>query len=179
MKKNNKGFFLAETLIVISLVTLVLAFVYPNLSKLYDTFKLKTNYYDQIQDLQALKTLDYVYNGMIEDACEIFNNLEENNKIVLEFNDAFTDDGLSFSYFSVNNEMKLSNLYISSYMIKNTSESADNIKEDYGLNAYIKRIRLNKATGNCRLIGKFKVMVDGEEEYRYASIEHIEKDPSS
>ena len=179
MKKNNKGFFLAETLIVISLVTLILAFVYPNLSKLYDTFKLKTNYYDQIQDLQALKTLDYVYNRNIQTACEIFNSLDENNTIVLEFNDAFTDDGLSFSYFSVNNEMKLSNLYISSYMIKNTTGSDDNIKEDYVLNAYIKRIRLNKATGNCRLIGKFKVMVDGVEEYRYASIEHIKVEPSS
>ena len=179
MKKNNKGFFLAETLIVISLVTLILAFVYPNLSKLYDTFKLKTNYYDQIQDLQALKTLDYVYNGEIDSICNSFKESGNFDIKVLDFQEAFKSYGNNFPYASVNNEMKLSNLYISSYMIKNTSGSVDNIKEDYGLNAYIKRIRLNKVTGNCRLIGKFKVMVDGVEEYRYASIEHINIDPSS
>ena len=176
MKKNNKGFFLAETLIVISLVTLILAFVYPNLSKLYETFVLKTNYYDQIQDIQALKTLDYVYNDNIEEACVIFNE-KYNNQTVLEFNDAFATEGKAFAYASTDYDMKLEKLYISSYMIKNTNSSADDIKNDYGLNRYIKRIRLNKPIGNCRLIGKFKV--DGAEEYRYASIEHTLVEPTS
>ena len=55
MKKNNKGFFLAETIVVIALVTTVMAFVYPNVSKLNENYKNRTKYYDQTEDLYVLK----------------------------------------------------------------------------------------------------------------------------
>ena len=51
MKKNNKGFFLVEAIVVITLVTSVLAFVYPSLSNIYDTFNNQAKYYDQTKDL--------------------------------------------------------------------------------------------------------------------------------
>ena len=57
MKKNNKGFFLAETIVVIALVTTVMAFVYPNVTKLYDNYVNRTKYYDQTEDLYTLKIL--------------------------------------------------------------------------------------------------------------------------
>lgn len=57
MKKNNKGFFLAETIVVIALVTTVMAFLYPNVVKLYDNYKNRTFYYDQTEDLYTLKVL--------------------------------------------------------------------------------------------------------------------------
>ncbi len=63
MKKNNKGFFLAETIVIVALVTTVMAFVYPNVSKLYTTYKNRTNYYDQPEDLYAMKALaDFIEN---------------------------------------------------------------------------------------------------------------------
>ena len=55
MKKSNKGFFLAETIVVIALVTTVMAFVYPNVSKLNENYKNRTKYYDQTEDLYVLK----------------------------------------------------------------------------------------------------------------------------
>lgn len=55
MKKNNKGFFLAETIVVIALVTTVMAFVYPNVSKLNENYNNRTKYYDQTEDLYVLK----------------------------------------------------------------------------------------------------------------------------
>ena len=61
MKKNNKGFFLAETIVVIALVTTVMAFVYPNVSKLNENYKNRTKYYDQTEDLYALEA---VYDSM-------------------------------------------------------------------------------------------------------------------
>ena len=36
---NNKGFFLAETIVIIALVTTIMAFVYPNVSKLFENYK--------------------------------------------------------------------------------------------------------------------------------------------
>ena len=57
MKKNNKGFFLAETIVVIALVTTVMAFVYPNVSKINENYNNRTKYYDQTEDLYALKAI--------------------------------------------------------------------------------------------------------------------------
>lgn len=68
MKKNSKGFFLAEAIVVIALVTTVMAFVYPNISKLYDTYKNRTMYYDQTEDLYALRAIyDYYSSFEITD----------------------------------------------------------------------------------------------------------------
>ncbi len=161
MKNNNKGFFLAETLIVISLVTLILAFVYPNLSKLYETFKLKTNYYDQTQDIQALKSIDFVYNSNINSVCYTLVGGEYKRKESLGFNDASRIISIDIG------NMNLEELYITPYEITSPDEAH---KSDYGLTRYIKRIRKNKlAPSSCRLIGKFK---DNSGEYRYASVEH-------
>ena len=177
MKRNNKGFFLAETLIVISLVTLILAFVYPNLSKLYETFVLKTNYYDQVQDIQALKSIDFVFNSNIEAACYHLEDGEykaiEKDKLV-SLRSTISIDGL--------NNMNLEELYITNY----DTSSSDDI-DDYSFTRYLKRIRKNKLLPNaCRLIGKFRDSdeyddIDGSYvgEYRFASVEHgiaIEQD---
>ena len=66
MKKNNKGFFLAETIVVIALVTTVMAFVYPNVTKLYENYKNRANYYDQTEDLYALKAVYEDNKGIID-----------------------------------------------------------------------------------------------------------------
>lgn len=55
--KNNKGFFLAEAIVMIALVTTVMAFIYPNVSKLYENYANKVRYYDQIEDIYALKAI--------------------------------------------------------------------------------------------------------------------------
>lgn len=55
MKKSNKGFFLAETIVMVALITTVMAFVYPNVAKLYENYKYRTLYYDQPEDLYYLK----------------------------------------------------------------------------------------------------------------------------
>ena len=57
MKKNNKGFFLVEAIVVITLVTSVLAFVYPSLAPIYETFNDQARFYDQPEDLYALRAL--------------------------------------------------------------------------------------------------------------------------
>ena len=152
MKKNNKGFFLAETIVVIALVTTVMAFVYPNVSKLNENYNNRTKYYDQTEDLYALKA---IYDAMehtdsgktYTENSEVY-NLNKFDVHITVWNDAdnkytpdsrgtktldlteITDIG-SFGATGING---LKNLYVASYMA-NLSDS------NYNFNKYLKRLR--------------------------------------
>lgn len=148
MKKNNMGFFLAETIVVIALVTTVMAFVFPNVSKLYDNYKNRTYYYDQPEDLYALRT---VYEAYI--------NAGDNN----ELKTSITSDGVigckifdvtkmssikKLSSFS--NISSLETLYVTGYMSSPTSDN-------YTFNKYLKRLKKTSYDPTSyRLIGIFK-----------------------
>lgn len=169
MKKNNKGFFLAETIVVIALVTTVMAFVYPNVSKLNENYNNRTKYYDQTEDLYALKAIydamEYTESGKTyTENSEVYNL----NKFDVYITDIYTPDSrgtkkIDSKYDITSVEFKingLKNLYIASYM-------ADLSDDNYNFNKYLKRLK--KTTNDpsaYRLIGVFE---DGEER-RYASI---------
>lgn len=182
MKKNNKGFFLAETIVVIALVTTVMAFVYPNVSKLNENYNNRTKYYDQTEDLYALKA---IYDAMehtdsgktYTENSEVYNL----NKFDEYITDTLTPDSRGTKNFK--NELKeittigsfgatgingLYKLYIASYM-GNPSDS------NYNFNKYLKRLR--KSTNDpsaYRLIGIFKK----NNETRYASIKIDNPNPN-
>lgn len=188
MKKNNKGFFLAETIVVIALVTTVMAFVYPNVSKLNENYNNRTKYYDQTEDLYALKA---IYDAMehtdsgktytYTENSEVY-NLNKFDVHITDCNDVdnkctpdsrgtkmfgltkITDIG-SFGATGING---LDKLYIASYMA-NLSDS------NYNFNKYLKRLR--KSTNDpsaYRLIGIFKE----NNETRYASIKIDNPNPN-
>lgn len=178
MKKNNKGFFLAETIVVIALVTTVMAFVYPNVSKLNENYNNRTKYYDQTEDLYALKAIydamEHTESGKTyTENSEVYNL----NKFDVHITDCNDEDNKctpdsrgtkkldltkikdigSFGATGING---LKNLYVASYM-------ADLSDDNYNFNKYLKRLK--KTTNDpsaYRLIGVFE---DGEER-RYASI---------
>lgn len=188
MKKNNKGFFLAETIVVIALVTTVMAFVYPNVSKLNENYNNRTKYYDQTEDLYALKA---IYDAMEHtDSGKTYTytenseayNLNKFDVHITYCNDVdnkctpdsrgtrpldltkITDVG-SFGAAGING---LDKLYIASYMA-NLSDS------NYNFNKYLKRLR--KSTNDpsaYRLIGIFKE----NNETRYASIKIDNPNPN-
>lgn len=148
MKKNNKGFFLAETIVVIALVTTVMAFVYPNVSKLYDNYKNRALYYDQSEDIYILRAVSKAEKSKIDTSSFTDNELRETN-----FDGTYgkKDDG----------EYALETLYVAQYLGNPTSSS-------YNLNKYLKRVKKVKNDPNAyRLIGVFKSL-DGKT--RYASI---------
>ena len=60
MKKNNRGFFLVEAIVIIALVTIIMAYVYPNVAKLYENYENRAKYYDQTEDLFLLRTKSYI-----------------------------------------------------------------------------------------------------------------------
>lgn len=162
MKKNNKGFFLAETIVVIALVTTVMAFVYPNVTKLYENYKNRANYYDQTEDLYALKAVYEANKDTIDDkTIGISDGCSEH-----ELGGKYIRD---LDYISLSNKPTiLGNLYISSYM---SNLSSDN----YNFNKYLKRLKkTNYDSAAYRLIGVF---VEGTE-IRYASIKVDNPNPN-
>lgn len=171
MKKNNKGFFLAETIVVLALVTTTMAFIYPNVSKLYDNYNSRIKYYDQTQDILLLKEIYNAYKDKIEEktygCCgknEITNETSCNSsgegswmvgtkKIdnITEVTDIDTSDISDFM---------IKKLYIIGYM-ENPSDS------NYNFNRYLKRMRkVTNDTHSYRLIGVF----GDDSNERYASI---------
>lgn len=188
MKKNNKGFFLAETIVVIALVTTVMAFVYPNVSKLNENYNNRTKYYDQTEDLYALKaiydamehtdsgkTYTYTENSEvynlnkfdvhITDCNDVDNKCTPDSRGTKTFNLIEITDIGSFGATGINGLYKL---YIASYMA-NSSDS------NYNFNKYLKRLR--KSTNDpsaYRLIGIFKE----NNETRYASIKIDNPNPN-
>ena len=181
MKKNDKGFFLAETIVVIALVTTVMAFVYPNVSKLNENYNNRTKYYDQTEDLY---TLEAVYDSMKATNSNVTNYKESGVQTNLNmFDRQITDPNVENSRgtikiglteitdigsFGATDINGLSNLYVASYM-ENLSNS------NYNFNKYLKRLR--KSTNDpsaYRLIGIFKE----NNETRYASIKIDNPNPN-
>lgn len=149
MKKNNKGFFLAETIIIVALVTTVMAFVYPNVSKLYDNYKNTSLYYDQTEDLYTLKAYSEAFAQDIIDNC---------NDIISRVDDNMRERSAS--------DYGIDKIYISKYMSRSSNS-------DYKFNKYLKRLKItNSDSDACRLIGVFE---NGSKPKRYASIK-IEKE---
>lgn len=182
MKKSNKGFFLAETIVVIALVTTVMAFVYPNVSKLNENYKNRTKYYDQTEDLYALEAVydsmkatnsnvtNYKESGVQTNLnmfdCQITDPNTENSRGIKKINKLQEIENIdSFGAKDING---LDELYIASYM---ANLSGDN----YNFNKYLKRLK--KTTNDpsaYRLIGVFKE----NNETRYASIKIDNPNPN-
>lgn len=147
MKKNNKGFFLAETIVMIALVTSIMAFVYPNVSKLYENYKDRAVYYDQTEDIYKLK---YVYDYLL------------NNKNINDYVESKDQLNKIDDIEEVLKDMNISSLYITGYMASISSD-------DYDFKRYISRLKKTTYdTSSYRLIGIFDY--DEGKITRYASI---------
>ena len=155
--KNNKGFFLAETIVMIALVTTIMAFVYPNVSKLYENYKNRVMYYDQTEDLYALRAVYEIHKDEIDE------KTINNGVIGCNYSLGMTKiDGIT----EIN---ELEEIYIASYM-SNLSDTTN-----FNFNRYLKRIK--KSTNDqsaYRLVGVFGV--DGKT--RYASIKIDNPNPT-
>lgn len=161
MKKNNKGFFLAETIVVIALVTTVMAFVYPNVTKLYDNYVNRVKYYDQTEDLYTLKVLEKIKSNNIND--KTTGTADGCSESTIGANNLYLVGNLDSSdtyKINLSDNEKIGNimaLYITNYM---STPSSNN----YNFNKYLKRLKKTSYdTASYRLIGVF-------ENGRYASI---------
>lgn len=172
MKKSINGFFLAETIIMIALVTTVVAFLYPNVSKLYENYNNRTKIYDQVEDIYTLKA---VYDYLDEKdekkylANFVCNNFQDEEKKIEK--ELFIVDDKNTKIGD------LYTLYITGYM-SSPSVPDDYEFNKYEFNKYLKRMKKTTYdTSSYRLIGVFKNNSENSE-IRYASIKILNPNPS-
>lgn len=160
MRKKSKGFFLAETIIVLALVTTAVAFVFPNTIKLYENHVNQSLIYDTVEDIYALKAI-----SKTKWFCDNASNMTKNEEGIswtknIGYPAPTMPISTVFDDLVLGNNYKLEKLYISSYM----SELKSN---DYEFNKYLKRLKkTNYDDTSYRIIGIF----DNGSNKRYASI---------
>lgn len=175
MKKNNKGFFLAETIVVLALVTTVIAFVYPNVSKLYENYNTRIKYYDQTEDLLLLQEVYESYKDEIKNKVRKEDHCGKSYDVgLVNYDNGAYNINTLITRSDVTNTIKISNkigdlelVYIANYMGNPRYEKL------YGFNRYLKRLRKSSNdTTSYRLIGVFRERDSGNNilEERYASI---------
>lgn len=167
------GFFLAETIVMVALVTTVMAFVFPNVSKIYDNYKNQMKYYDQTEDIYVLKA---VYENLkaknsAGSSYGCINTCESLNNGILS-DDAVKTLAYNSNDYSINKKSEwwrangLSKLYIVKYL----AEPSDN---NLSFNRYLKRMkRTTNDVSAYRLIGVFDTLdtYGNVKSHRYASI---------
>ena len=158
--KKNKGFFLAETIIVLAVVTTAIAFVLPNVTKVYENYKNTSKYYDQTKDIYALKAMSEILeveiNEMTKDVASKLG--------CKDFGNGFSDNIISAFVPPAAGTLELQELYIANYL-GNLSYTSN-----YEFNKYLSRLKKTSYDKNSyRLIGVFD---DGSGEKRYASIKY-------
>lgn len=157
MKKNSRGFFLAETIVVISLVTMVIAFMYPNISKLYDNYKKSAYIYDQTKDIYLLKAIYEKYGE----------NLKQDRQVLIYDADSKAPTIKDVSNNIIINKSDLDideikKLYVIGYM-------DDKSSTNYNFNKYLKKMKRSVySPKSYRLIGVFKNKDDNN--YHFTSI---------
>lgn len=170
MKKNNKGFFLAETIVVLALVTTVVVFVSANVPNLYKNYKLQIESYDRTEDIYLLKaiyeanksTIDNATKGECDDGAEGIGQKRYGDTGDLTSSSA-TKLVSPTIILSLPSDYSSSSFYLTGYL---TTLSDTN---DYNFNKYLKRIKkTSNFKADYRLIGVLKK--GGSNETTYASI---------
>ena len=158
MKNNNKGFFLAEAIVMITLVTVVMAYVYPNVSNLYGNFKNRTKYWDQPEDIYALKNVKNL-SVCISTIKNVTSDLSYN----LSYN-------LSVDLTNCHGTAYFDKTYVTKYLsnpkFDGNNPSEKNMEKSF--NEYLKKMKRTTNDNEAyRLIG---VREDRDGVYRYVSI---------
>ena len=166
MKKNNKGFVLAEAIIVSVFVLGMFTYLAMNVIPLISRYERVVNY-DNPQEIYLANTL---YEEMME--LEISNNVQNritmsinNNNNVLKCNDSVnnTCTGSSEFYEELGKALKIEAIY--TYDTDNNCES-ESIKSDKGLKNYCEYYTKRKdKDGNQKTITKaFMIKFSGDKE---------------
>lgn len=138
---NNKGFFLSETLIVVSIVAIVLILFYRQITSLYSNYE--DNYhYDTIQSIHAANNIKlFLIDEEVIDDMIFFLGID-NIKEITDYD--FGDDGRNLYFLTLIDKLKVENLYFSVFSI--TDEVIDDLPEDISVVFinYLKTLRAIK-----------------------------------
>lgn len=182
MKKKKNGFFLAEAIVVITLVTVIMAFVYPNIVKISSSNNKKVNSYNQIEDIYALELFyDYLNLNNDDDGNTKLVNVTNNGcNPINEFKEILNDNNNFKVNYNALTNYKIEYVFITDYL-SSTSYSNSNTNTSITLpyrdfNKYLRSIpKETYASGDYRIIGVFKK--EDTNDLRYASIRIANPNP--
>lgn len=165
MKKNNKGFVLAEAIIVSVFVLGMFTYLAMNVIPLISRYERVVNY-DNPQEIYLANTL---YEEMVE--LETSNNVQNritmsiNNNNVLKCDDSVSVDntctGSSEFYEELGKALKIEAIY--TYDTDNNCES-ESIKSDKGLKNYCEYYTKRKKGEGKNIIKAFMIKFSGDKE---------------
>lgn len=162
MKKNNKGFVLAEAIIVSVFVLGMFTYLAMNVIPLISRYERVVNY-DNPQEIYLANTL---YEEMVE--LETSNNVQSSismsiNNNVLECNDSanITCTGSSNFYEELGKALKIKAIY--TYDTTNNCES-ESIKSDKGLKNYCEYYIKRKKEEGKNITKAFMIKFSGDKE---------------
>lgn len=179
MKKNSKGFFLAETIVMVALVTTVIAFVYPNVSKIYNNYKNQALYYDQTEDLYFLKQIYEINkdNSFSKSYCNKWHIVSGTNINTITTWDGFNNYKNNLDYinkYSFTSDFIEDEKYYTDFYVYILDYMGTYSSDNYNFNKYLKRMKKTTNDPNAeRLVGVFKIS-DGTTRYASIKINKIE-----
>ncbi len=113
---NNKGFFLSETLIVVTIAAVVLIFFYRQITSLYSNYE-ENYYYDTIQSIHAVNNIKLFLTTeeVIEDM--IFFLGTDKIKKITDYD--FNDNNLNLYFSTLIDKLDIADIYFSVFNINN------------------------------------------------------------
>lgn len=139
-KKNNKGFLLAESLIVATFVLTVLIYVFGQFKNLMSEYK-KSYIYNSVQDIYNLGSIDKYL---------------RNNNLAYDM-DKFIYEKDAESTNNINELAREMNIDYIIYTDSNKEEIKlpTDVKDDKDLNSFIQKMKTLDIDNKARLIAKF------------------------
>jgi Tfp pilus assembly protein PilE len=126
IKMNNKGFFLAETIVAVTIVAAVLVIFYTQISVLYRNYERNGKYYT-VEALHAARNISTYIDQNYTDK-PIGNSITSANPIIDITNYSFDTTGY---YISLVNNLNIKKVFFSSYNINDVITNYTN----YNINA--------------------------------------------
>ena len=159
-KKNQKGFALAETLIVSTVVAGILVYLFVQFSALKRSYNNSFSY-NSVDDLYAIEDVfDYIDNLSSETRTNIISGINSQDYIEIvkndnEFSDNVEEEQIVDDEYGFNllNALDLKVLIITKEDISSIDFDSDNLKQ--GMKTFISKIK-NTDGDNYRLIAQFE-----------------------
>lgn len=159
-KKNQKGFALAETLIVSTVVAGILVYLFVQFSALKRSYNNSFNY-NSVDDLYAIEDVfDYIDNLSSETRTNIISGINSQDYIEIvkkdnEYTDNLEEEQVVDDEYGFNllNALDIKALIITKEDISSIDFDSDNIKQ--GMKTFMSKIK-NTDGGNYRLIAQFE-----------------------
>ncbi len=161
MKKNMKGFALVETLIVSAFVVGIFTLLYVNMVPMMGEYEKRENYdgIDNTYNSYLIKRLiENSYNGSCENNPLIYETTYNGDNATYKCSPSFERDDTYCS--DLMEKLGVDKVYFTKYKDFSITNSNDS-----SLDEYLKTISISNKNSecNCRIIVKYKVVVDDEE----------------